>query len=73
MVLYDLMGEATSLTDLMEWAGEQPMLDLMGDAEVMDHTDFSGEAVGVLDDELEWEPNPDLAWPGTETGTADHA
>lgn len=59
-----------SLTDL---AGEPPRLDLMGEAEVMDHTDFSGEAEGVLDEELEREPNPDLACPGTETGTADHA
>ena len=59
-----------SLTDL---AGDPPKLDLMGEAEVIDQTDFSGEAVGVLDEELVGEPNPDLACPGTATGTADHA
>lgn len=62
-----------SLADFTGEAGEAPMLDLMGDAEVMDHTDFSGEALGVLDDELEREPKPDLACPETATGTADHA
>lgn len=62
-----------SLADLMEEAGEPGMLVLMGEAELMDQTDFSGEAEGVLDDELEREPNPDLAWPGTATGTGDHA
>lgn len=62
-----------SLTDLTEEAGDPGMLVLTGEAEVMDQTDFSGEAEGVLDDELEREPNPDLAWPGTETGTDDHA
>lgn len=62
-----------SLTDLTEEAGDPGKLVLMGEAELMDQTDFSGEAEGVLDDELEREPNPDLAWPGTATGTGDHA
>lgn len=57
-----------SLTDLIEGAGEPPMTDLMGEAEFTDHTDLIGEAEGVLDDELEREPNPDLAWLGTLTG-----
>lgn len=62
-----------SLTDLTEDAVEAPRLDLIGDAEVMDHTDFSGEADGVLDDELEREPNPDFACPATVTGAAAQA
>lgn len=62
-----------SLTDFTEEAGDPGILVLMGEAELMDQTDFNGEAVGVLDDELEREPNPDLAWPGTATGTGDHA
>lgn len=37
------------------------MLVLMGEAELIDQRDFSGDAEGVLDDELEREPNPDLA------------
>lgn len=49
------------------------MFVLMGEAELMDQTDFNGEAEGVLDDELEREPNPDLVWLGTATGTGDHA
>lgn len=49
-----------SLTDL-ELAGDPGMLVLMGEAELMDQTDFNGEAEGVLEDELEREPNPDLA------------
>lgn len=57
-----------SLADLMEDAGEPPMMDLMGEAEFTDHTDLSGEAEGVLDEELEWEPKPDLVWLGTLTG-----
>lgn len=67
------MGEAISLTDLTEDAVEAPRVDLIGDAEVIDQTDFNGEADGVLDDELEREPNPDFACPGTVTGAADHA
>lgn len=62
-----------SLTDLTEEAGDPGTLVLTGEAELMDHTDFNGEADGVLDDELEREPNPDLAWPGMETGTGVHA
>lgn len=62
-----------SLIDLTEEAGDPGTLVLMGEAELMDHTDFNGEADGVLDDELEREPNPDLAWPGMETGTGVHA
>lgn len=61
MVLYERMGEAMSLTDLTEDAGDPGMLVLTGEADVIDQTDFSGEAEGVLDDELESEPNPDLA------------
>lgn len=67
------MGEAISLTDLTEDVVEAPMVDLIGEAEVIDHNDFSGEADGVLDGELEREPNPDFAWPGTVIGAADHA
>ena len=67
------MGEAMSLADLTEEAGDPGMFVLMGEAEVMDQTDFSGEALGVLEYELEREPNPVLAWLGTATGTADHA
>ncbi len=44
----------------MEDAGEPPIMDLIGEAEFTDHTDLSGEAEGVLDEELEREPNPDL-------------
>lgn len=62
-----------SLTDFTEEAGDPGMFVLMGEAELMDQTDFNGEAEGVLDDELEREPNPDLAWQGTATGTGDHA
>ena len=62
-----------SLTDFTEEAGDPGMLFLMGEVELMDQTDFNGEAEGVLDDELEREPNPDLVWPGTATGTGDHA
>lgn len=62
-----------SLTDLTEEAGDPGMFVLMGEAELMDQTDFNGEAEGVLDDELEREPNPDLAWLGMATGTGDHA
>lgn len=62
-----------SLTDLTEDAGEAPRVDLIGEVEVIDHTDFSGEADGVLDDELEMEPSPDFAWPGTVIGAVDHA
>lgn len=50
-----------SLTDLTEEAGDPGMFVLMGEAELIDQTDFNGEAEGVLDDELEREPNPDLA------------
>lgn len=73
MVLYDRMGETMSLTDLTEDAGDPGIFVFMGEPELMDQTDFSGEAEGVLDDELEREPNPDLAWPGTATGTGAHA
>lgn len=62
-----------SLTDFTEDAGDPGMLVFIGDAEFIDQTDFSGEADGVLDDELEREPNPDLVWPWTATGTGDHA
>lgn len=60
-----------SLADFTEDAGDPGMLVLMGDAEFIDQTDFNGEAEGVLDDELEREPKPDLVW--RETGTGDHA
>ena len=73
IVRQERMGEAMSLADLTEEAGDPGMFVLMGEAEVMDQTDFSGEALGVLEDELEREPNPVLAWLGTATGTADHA
>lgn len=62
-----------SLTDLTEEAGDPGMFVLIGEAELIDQRDFSGEAFGVLDDELEREPNPDLAWPEAVTGTGDHA
>lgn len=57
----------------MEEAVEAPRVDFIGDAEVIDHTDFNGEADGVLDDELEREPNPYLACPEVVTGAVDHA
>lgn len=60
-----------SLADFTEDAGDPGMLVLMGDTEFIDQTDFSGDAEGVLDDELESEPKPDLAWRAT--GTGDHA
>lgn len=62
-----------SLTDFTEEAGDPGMLVLIGEAELMDQTDFNGEAEGVLDDELERDPKPDLVWPATATGTGDHA
>lgn len=64
IALYERAGEPMSLEDLTEAAGEPPMTDLMGDAELMDQTDFSGETQGVLDEELERDPKPDLAWLG---------
>lgn len=64
MDLYERAGEPMSLEDLIEAAGEPPMTDLMGEAELIDQTDFSGEAQGVLEEELERDPKPDLAWLG---------
>lgn len=64
MVLYERAGEPISLEDLAEATGEPPTTDLIGDAELMDQTDFSGEAQGVLEEELERDPKPDLAWLG---------
>lgn len=72
IVLYDRMGEAISQTDLAGDTLEAPSVDLIGDDD-MDQTDFSGEADGVEEDELERAPSPHLAWPGAVTGADDHA
>lgn len=60
-----------SLADFTEDAGDPGMFVLMGDMELIDQTDFSGEAEGVLDDELERDPKPDLVC--RVIGTGDHA
>lgn len=66
------MGEASSQTDLAGDTLEGPSVDLIGDDDI-DQTDFSGEADGVVEDELERAPSPHFAWPGTVIGAADHA
>lgn len=68
MVRKDLIGEATSLMDLTEDVVNAPNVDLIGEGVETDHTDFSGEADGVLEEELDKEVKPDLAGPGTVTG-----
>lgn len=50
-----------------------PRVDLSGEAEVIDQTDFNGEADGVLEGELEREPSPHFVCPGMVAGAADHA
>ncbi|KAI6066517.1 hypothetical protein LUU34_00250400 [Aix galericulata] len=55
IVRNDLIGDATSLTDLTEDVVEAPNVDLIGEAEETDHIDFNGEAVGVLEEELDKE------------------
>lgn len=72
IVRKDLIGEATSLTDLTEDVVEAPSVDLMGEAEETDQIDFNGEAVGVLEDELERDVKPDLLCPGTVMGAVVH-
>ena len=73
IVLYDRIGEATSQTDLAGDTLEAPSVDLIGDADGIDQTDFNGEADGVVEGELEREPSPHFACPGTVIGAADHA
>lgn len=48
-------------------------MDLIGDAEEIDQTDFNGEADGVFEEELDKDVNPDFACPGTVIGAVDHA
>lgn len=72
IVRNDLIGEATSLTDLTEDVVEAPNVDLIGEAEETDHIDFNGEAVGVLEEELDKEVKPDLVCPGTVIGAVVH-
>ncbi|KYO28197.1 hypothetical protein Y1Q_0006927 [Alligator mississippiensis] len=72
IVRKDLIGDATSLTDLTEEVVEAPNVDLIGEAEETDHIDFNGEAVGVLEEELDREVKPDLGCPGTVIGAAVH-
>lgn len=62
----DLIGDATSLMDLTEDVVEAPNVDLIGEGVETDHMDFNGEADGVLEGELDKEP--DLAGPGTVIG-----
>lgn len=51
---------------------EAPNVDLIGEVEETDHIDFKGEAVGVLEEELDKEVKPDLVCPGTVIGAAVH-
>lgn len=67
------MGDATSLTDFAGEAFDVPRVDLIGETEEMDLTDFSGETDGVLEGELEREPSPHFVCPGTVIGAVDHA
>lgn len=68
IVRKDLIGDATSLMDLTEEVVDAPNVDLIGEGVETDHTDFSGEADGVLEEELDKEVKPDLAGPGTVIG-----
>ncbi|GCC35370.1 hypothetical protein chiPu_0013853 [Chiloscyllium punctatum] len=68
--LNDLIGDAKSLTDLTEDAVEAPRIDLMGEEEETDQTDFNGDAVGVLDVEFDRDAIPDFTAPATEMGAA---
>lgn len=72
IVRNDLIGDATSLTDLTEDVVEAPNVDLIGEVEETDHIDFNGEAVGVLEEELDKEVKPDLVCPGTVIGAVVH-
>lgn len=66
IVRKDLMGDATSLMDLTEDVVEAPIVDLIGEGVDTDHMDLNGDADGVLEGELDKEP--DLAGPGIVTG-----
>lgn len=68
IVRKDLIGDATSLMDLTEDVVDAPNVDLIGEGVETDHTDFNGEADGVLEEELDKEVKPDLAGPGTVIG-----
>ncbi|KAJ7426338.1 hypothetical protein WISP_16899 [Willisornis vidua] len=72
IVRNDLIGDATSLTDLTEDVVEAPNVDLIGEVEETDHIDFNGEAVGVLEEELDKDVKPDLVCPGTVIGAVVH-
>lgn len=72
IVRNDRIGDATSLTDLTEEVVEAPNVDLIGEVEETDHIDFNGEAVGVLEEELDKEVKPDLVCPGTVIGAVVH-
>lgn len=65
------MGE--SPTDLAGDTVEAAKVVLIGEAEEIDQMDFSGDADGVLGEELEREPSPHFAWPGMVIGALDHA
>lgn len=68
IVRKDLIGDATSLMDLTEDVVDAPNVDLIGEGVETDQIDFSGEAEGVLEEELDKEVKPDLAGPGTVIG-----
>ncbi|GCB61648.1 hypothetical protein scyTo_0011350 [Scyliorhinus torazame] len=68
--LNDLIGDAKSLMDLTEEVVEASKVDLRGEEEETDQTDFNGEAVGVLDVELDRDVIPDFTCPATVMGAA---
>lgn len=72
IVRNDLIGDATSLTDLTEDVVEAPSVDFIGEAEETDQIDFNGDADGVLEEELDREVKPDLVCPGTVIGAVVH-
>lgn len=64
----DRMGDATSLMDFTDDVVDAPNVDLIGEGVETDQIDFSGEADGVFEEELDKEVKPDLAGPGTVVG-----
>lgn len=72
IVRNDLIGDATSLTDLTEDVVEAPSVDFIGEAEETDQIDFNGDADGVLEEELDRDVKPDLVCPGTVIGAVVH-
>ena len=73
IVLQDRIGEATSLIDWTGGVAKTPRVDLMGEEVGRDQMAVSCEAGDGWDGEVERDPIPDLAWPGTEAGADDHA